>query len=407
LGFPKESDWVLYAPFTDKTLMRDVLAYELSNQMGHYASRTKFVEVFITRAGGKLSRSDYAGVYVLEEQIKRSKKRVNIEELTPGQNSEPEISGGYIFKRDHTDGNWGPGFTTSRGVHFFFVEPKAADITPEQRSWLARYMNNFERALYGPNFTSPTTGYAAYLDVDSFIDAHWLIEVSKNIDGFRYSAFFHKDRGGKLKPEPAWDWNLSFGNADYYNAYDPTGWYTPLLRETEICWFRRLVQDPDFEQRYIDRWGELRSNLFAPSNLLGRVDEIAAQLAQAQVRNFQRWQIMGKSVKPGYFVGNSYETEVNWMKQWIRKRIAWIDSQFLNPPVFTRTGGASAGAATLTIRASSGKAYYTLDGTDPRLPGGAISPKARLYNAPIPLTENVRVFARALKNNGWSSPSKT
>src|SRR5262249_44893006 len=219
------------------------------------------------------------------------------------------------------------------------------------------------------NFADPASGYAAYLDVDSFIDQHWLIEMSKNIDGFRYSAYIHKDRGGKLKMEPVWDWNLSFGNADYYSAYEPTGWYTPLLRETELCWFRRLVQDPEFEQRYIDRWGELRGNLFAPSNLLARVDEMAAELNQAQARNFQRWPIMGKLIKPSYFVGNSYEAEVNWMKQWIRRRIAWIDSQFPAPPVFSRAR-ASAGGGTLTIRASGGKVYYTLDGTDPRLSGG-------------------------------------
>ena len=406
LGMPKDSDWVLYAPFTDKTLMRDVLAYELSNKMGHYASRTKFVEVFIGRSGGKLGRSDYAGVYVLEEKIKRAKKRVNIAELTPGDNAEPGISGGYIIKRDHSD-NWSPGystsFSTSRGVHFFFVEPKGREVTPQQRSWMAGYMNNFERALYGPNFADPASGYAAYLDVDSFIDQHWLIEMSKNIDGFRYSVFLNKDRGGKLKLEPVWDWNLSFGNADYYNAYEPTGWYTPLLRETEICWFRRLIQDPEFAQRYADRWGELRSNLFAPANLLGRVDELAALLNQAQARNFQRWPIMGRSIKPSYFTGDTYQAEVNWMKQWIQRRIAWIDSQFLAPPQFNRR---DAGGGTLLMRAPAGKIYYTVDGSDPRLPGGGISPKARLYNSPISPAEGAQLFARVLHSNAWSSPTK-
>jgi CotH kinase protein/Fn3 associated len=102
LGLPADSDWVLYAPYSDKTLMRDVLAYELSNKMGRYAARTRFVEVFVNRHGGKLTRRDYVGVYVFEEKIKRGKERVNIKKLTPEDNSEPEISGGYIVKRDHT-----------------------------------------------------------------------------------------------------------------------------------------------------------------------------------------------------------------------------------------------------------------------------------------------------------------
>src|SRR5207253_9481016 len=96
-GFPKDSDWVLYAPYSDKTLMRDVLGYELSNQMGRYAARTKFLEVFLNVNGGKLSRRDYLGVYVFEEKIKRSKHRVDIEKLGPNDNTEPNVTGGYII----------------------------------------------------------------------------------------------------------------------------------------------------------------------------------------------------------------------------------------------------------------------------------------------------------------------
>jgi len=88
--------------------------------------------------------------------------------------------------------------------------------------------------------------------------------MTKNIDGFRYSAYMHKDRGGKLVVGPAWDWNLSFGNADYHDGSDPTGWYSSLLRESEICWFRRLSEDPDFVQRVIDRWSDLRRSIFTP-----------------------------------------------------------------------------------------------------------------------------------------------
>ncbi|HYV29969.1 MAG TPA: CotH kinase family protein, partial [Candidatus Binatia bacterium] len=305
LGFPRESDWVLYAPFSDKTLMRDVLAYELSNKMGRYAPRTRFVEVFIDRSGGKLSQRDYMGVYVLVEKIIRGKNRVNITELFGSDNTEPNITGGYIFKRDHSE-RYEPSFRTSRGVHFYFVEPKAEELSREQISWLGRYMNRFEQALYGPDFRDPARGYANYLDVDAFIDQHWLVEMSKNIDGFRYSAFLHKDRGGKLQMGPAWDWNLSFGNADYHDGSNPEGWYTSLLRENELCWFRRLSEDPDFEQRAIDRWGALRRTVFAPSNLLARVDELAAYLNESQARNFRRWPILGRRINPNDFVGSTY-----------------------------------------------------------------------------------------------------
>src|SRR5205823_3830074 len=144
------------------TLMRDVLAYELSNRMGHYAPRTKFVELFVNRAGSKLSTRGYFGVYVLEERIKRGKNRVNIAKLAPEDATEPNITGGYLFKKDHTD-KGKPGFMTSRGNYFFYVEPKPEEMTPAQKAWLTRHLNQFEQALAGPNFKDPSRGYPAYI----------------------------------------------------------------------------------------------------------------------------------------------------------------------------------------------------------------------------------------------------
>jgi hypothetical protein len=223
--------------------------------------------------------------------------------------------------------------------------------------------------------------------------------MSKNIDGFRYSAYLHKDRGGKLNVGPAWDWNLSFGNADYYGASDPGGWYTHELRDSEICWFRRLSEDPEFMQRAIDRWGELRRGIFATHTILSRVDEMSAQLNEAQQRNFRRWPILGRRVNPNDFVGDTYEEEIRWMKQWIQKRLAWIDGQFLAPPALSQAEGG------ITLRAASGKIYYTLDGSDPRLPGGGVSPKAKTYSAPIPQNGASGLIARVQHRGGWSSPT--
>lgn len=405
LGLPKEADWVLYAPYADKSLIRDVLAYELSNQMGRYAPRTRFVEVFVHRYGARLNRSDYQGVYVLAEKITRAKHRVNVQELTPSDNEEPAISGGYIIKRDHSQRRE-PGFTTSlRGVEFNYVYPEPDEITPQQRAWIARYMNELERAIYGPDFRDPKKGYAAYLDVDSFIDHHWLVEMSKNIDGLRYSVFLHKDRGGKLVVGPPWDWNLSWGNADYQDGWRPEGWYFELLREHEVCWFRRLSQDPDFRQRTIDRWWDLRRQVFNTSNIWARIDRWAELLDEAQQRNYRRWPILGRRVNPNYFVGRTYQEEIRWLKQWIAQRNAWIDSQFLAPPTVAPAGGVLTNGASITLAAPSGRIFYTLDGTDPRLPGGAVRPEAQVYQGPISIAGPVRLFARVHVGSEWSGPT--
>lgn len=424
-GLPADSDWVLYAPYVDKTLMRDVLGYELSNQMGRYAPRTRFVEVFIHRYSGKLNyRTDYAGVYVLAEKIKRSKERVNITKLKPEDSAEPEISGGYILKRDHgamTGGgggrgwgggggapprpsNDGVGFITQRGLHLFYVEPDETELTDAQKNWLSRYFSEFERALYGGNFASPTEGYAKYLDVNAFIDYSWLTELTKNVDAFRYSAFLHKPRGGKITMGPAWDWNLSFGNADYYDANETAGWYYENLRDTEISWIYRLKQDPEFVQRSIDRWAELRRDIFAPEKILARVDAMRTQLQEAQARNFNRWPIMGRSIRPNYYVGPTFDAEVNWMKIWIKDRIAWIDRQYPDAPKLSATPGPVASGTKLTLKANSGDIYYTLDGSDPRASGGGKSKAARKYTGPIVVEHDLKIIARLSRGSMWSAP---
>jgi len=425
-GLPTESDWVLYAPYSDKTLMRDALAYELSNKMGRYAPRTRFVEVFLARPNSRLSARDNLGVYVLVEKIKRGKDRVNIAKIEPDDLAEPDITGGYIFKRDHgassgggrggRGGNWGGwsprasddgvGFKTPRDLHLFFVDPNEKELTKDQRDWLARYVGRFESTLHGQNFAHPENGYAKYLDVDAFIDHHWLVEMSKNIDAFRYSAYLYKPRNGKITMGPCWDWNLSFGNADYYDAYETTGWYYTWLRDTEIAWFDRLREDPEFHQRHIDRWAVLRRDVFAPENILRRVDEMAAELKEAQARNFQRWRILGRYVQPNYYSGPTFEAEVEWMKQWIKNRIAWIDRQFPRAPTLSEKPGRVPAGALLTLTGSSGKIYYTLDGTDPRAPGGTPARNAREYTDPIPIKGDTRLVARSVRSSVWSGPTE-
>ena len=404
LGLPADSDWILYAPYPDKTLMRDVLAYDLSRQMAHYAPRTRYVEVFATRSEHKLRRQTYLGVYVLEERIKRGKERVNIAKLQSSDTNEPAISGGYIFKKDHEKGPGG--FRTGHGQHFYYVDPKEQKLTRDQKSWLTGYLNRFERSLYGPDFKDPVRGYAAYIDPASFIDLHWIVELSKNIDGYRLSNYLHKDREGKLKMEPIWDWNLSFGNANYSEGWMPEGWYWRLVSDGDYPWFGRLFADPDFAQQYADRWWELRGKQFATTNLLGKIDALAAELGDAPLRNFKRWRILGRGVWPNWYVGQTFADEVDWMKQWIEERAAWIDRQFPAPPIASFDHAPNNPQPLVKLRAARGDIYYTLNGADPRAPGGAVSPSAKLYGDPVPFPPGAKLCARAFSRKTWTAPCK-
>ncbi|MBN2021319.1 MAG: lamin tail domain-containing protein [Pirellulales bacterium] len=377
LGLPEESDWVLYGPYSDKSLIRNVLSYMWSNRIGQYAPRTVLCEMYLDLNGGKVTSGDYVGVYVLVEKIKLDENRVDIEKLSAGQNSEPEISGGYIFKKDRLDPG-DTGFTTSRGQVFGYVEPKEDEISAEQTAWLTNYINAFETALYGANYRDPEVGYAAYIDVDSFIDAHILVELTKNIDGYRLSSFYYKDRDGKLKMGPLWDYNLSLGNANYLDGWLAEGFYYPLISSGEYPYFGRLFQDPDFVQRYIDRWTELRQDLFSNERLLGDIDTLAALLGESAARNFQRWPILGTYVWPNWFIADTYQEEIDFMKDWLEDRLAWWDSLYLAAPEFSEPSGPIGPDFELEITGGAGTVYYTLDGSDPRLPGGAISPTAMI-----------------------------
>jgi len=655
LGLPKDSDWVLYAPYPDKSLVRDALAYELSNELGRYASRTRFVEVFVNETTNRLSRAHYAGIYVLEEKVKRGEHRVNIQKLSSADKAEPAITGGYIFKKDHleellhdeppppppagaaahprppragfptgpgcfpadpagflpphqdtitltnvvTTTNiaqvtnlapvssivwftnvvaatnivavtnvavltnvviapsitttrhvaivtniasvtntasvtniasipnqapfpgvvgftnvvvftnvakftniasvtnsasvtnlanftriaavtnvafltnvasvtnmtsatnleitatlvWatnlvsvtnfvivtnnalaavvpsnapaptnaadakpsvlvklvetGKGFVSSRTNAFFYVEPKAKGITPEQRGWLSNYVNRFEQALYGADFRHPTNGYAAFIDTESFIDHHLIVEATKNIDGFRFSTFFSKERGGKIKMEPIWDWDLAFGNASGKDGGQFEHWYWPQLDDRQYSWFRRLFEDADFGQRYVDRWAELRTNAFAVSNLVAHVDAWAAVLKEPAARNFERWPILGQTINTEPFTGKTYDEEIVYLKGWLSNRLVWVNAQFLLPPVAEPSEPALTPGTSLALKSVVGKVYFTIDGTDPRLPGGAVSPTAHAFEQPLSVTNTLRIFARTQKENRWSSPLKT
>ena len=406
LGFPADSDWILQGPYSDKSLMRNFLSYKWANDLGQYAVRTRFIEVFLNTDGRGISMSDYVGVYVFMEKIKRGTDRVDVTALEPSDNTEPQISGGYIFKKDKSS----PGetvFRTSRGLEVRVVEPKMVDITPEQVDWLQHYLNEFESVLYGSNFMDPVNGYAKYIDVGSFIDVHILVELTKNIDGFRLSTYMSKDRSGKINMGPVWDYNLSLGNADYLQGWIPTGWYYPQLGDGDYPWWRRLFEDPVFRLRYADRWFELRENLLATGRLLQDIDSTAALLSEAQVRNFDRWHILGSYVWPNWFIADTYNEEINWMSGWLEQRLDWMDSQIAYefttaPPGFSPQEGQFDQPFELAMTAPYGQIYYTLDRTDP----AELMPSEGIKGMLVPENAEKRVYVpvRQIAYN-WNQPS--
>lgn len=329
LDMPADDDWILYAPYSDKTLMRNFLVYTLAAEINDYAPRVRFCELIVN--------DEYKGVYVMTEKIKENNDRVDIAELTAQHTAEPEITGGYIFRKDWTESSDNLLYLNYSQSDLIINEPRQEEITARQQSWLTGHLNAFDEQLH-------TTGeYANYVDVTSFAENFILVELAKNIDGYRLSTYFHKDRGEKIKAGPVWDYNLSLGNADYNDGWDPTGWYYPLITDHQLFWFKEMIADTSFMDSTITRWKQLRKGPLSLDHIYSLVDHWSGQLEEAQTRNFSKYDILGRYVwpNPGYPESGSYgyssptsgapktwEGEVAVMKDFIRKRLEWMDEQF-------------------------------------------------------------------------------
>jgi len=392
LGLPADSEWVLYAPNAyDPVLIHNPFIHQLSRDMGRYSPRTRFVEVFVVRSPGRVKEAHYNGLYVLEEKIKIGRNRVNVDRLGPEDLKPPQVTGGYLLKFDRLGpGENGIAVSGDRGlVH---VEPKEQTILlPQrapQREYLRLFFGDFERALHGANWKDPVTGYRAYLDVDAAIDFHVLEVFSGNVDAMVLSTYFHKPRNGKIVCGPHWDFDRALGSTDGRDA-NPRQWDTGPFFGGE--WWPRLFSDPDFWQRWVDRWQELRGTHLALTNLHGLIDRLAAEVRDAQPRQYQKWGFQPR--------GGSYQSELDLMKSWLSSRVDFIDGQLTPSPRLNHKGGRVARGFLLTLAApdssTNATLYYTLDGSDPRLSQGAISSSAIVYTNPVPLTASARVVARA------------
>ena len=345
LGLPKENDWVLYAPYYDRSLMRNVLTYRLVLSWGWYAPRTRYCELVLN--------GDYQGVYVLIEKIKRDKNRVNISKMDEDDNAGDSLTGGYIFKVDkepgkpHFNGKYRPFPDASFHTHYQYVYPKADKITPSQIDYISHHFWDFEDAAFSEHPSDPVTGYPAYLNVASFVDNYIINELSKNVDGYRLSSYYYKDRdskGGKITAGPVWDYNFSFGNVAYYHAEEYTGWSLQYFLSDQFfqtgdyfltpSWWNGLIYDSLFVEEVIQRWHELRQSLITPERIDDFVDAVADTLAEAKDRNFTIWPGPGDPKLPGdgwfppggptdHFT--SYADEIDYLKAWTTSRIHWID----------------------------------------------------------------------------------
>lgn len=337
LGMPKESDWILSASYSDKSFLNNFLTYDLARTMGWYAPRGQHVELIIN--------GQYQGVYILMEKIKRDNDRVDIANLQVTDISGDQLTGGYIIKIDKTTGNGGGGWTSSfapdtnlngQTIFYQYEYPSDLNIVPQQEAYIQTYVDSFETALAGPNFADTSIGYARYIDVNSFVDYFLLNEISRNVDGYRLSTYLYKDKnsnGGKLTVGPCWDYDIAWGNANYCNGNDTTGW---AIDFASVCpgdywqipfWWDRLLQDTTFQNKVKCRWEELKMSCLSVNYLNNFTDSMQTLLTESTTRNFAQWPILGVYVwpNPSPFPA-TYAGEIDELQNWISARWTWMNN---------------------------------------------------------------------------------
>ncbi len=331
LGFPSEEDWILHGPYSDKTCIRNDLSMKVARELGWYSSRTKHVELFVN--------DDYQGLYVVMEKIKRGEGRLDIAKLNSDDIDGDQLTGGYILKIDKDDdGGWLSDYNIANSNDKLYIQheyPKADDLEPEQLEYIKNYVREFEEALASSDFTNSLgKNYKEYINVGSFVDYFILSEISKNVDAYRLSTYFHKDKdskGGKLTMGPYWDFNLAWFNADYCDADLSAGWiFEENCGQGNPFWWQRLIADPVFRNTLRCRWDELRGSILDVNYLNNYIDAKALELDESQMRNFERWPILGTYVWPNPFVPSTYQGEINNLKNWMQSRIDWMDFQINN-----------------------------------------------------------------------------
>ena len=331
LGMPEENDWILYGPYTDKSLMRNALVFELGEKLNRYTPRRRFCEVFIN--------NDYRGVYMLMENIKRDANRVDIATLLPEDTEGDELTGGYILKVDKFtgdfEGGWNSPYPTVGGEENFiqFHKPEADDLNAPQMEYIEGHITAFEDALAGPDFADSELGYKPFVDMNSFVDLYLINELSKNIDGYRLSTYFYKQKdsnGGKIVMGPWWDYNLSLGNVDYCEGANTEGFEVDTdCGNANPFWWERMLEDTAYRDMTRCLWEDYRSAAWSNESIHNTIDSLAALLQEANVRDFARWPRLGEYVWPNAFVGQTYEEELEYMRDWIDDRLAWLDANIL------------------------------------------------------------------------------
>ena len=302
LDMHKDKSWVLIPNYSDKSMLRNSLAFYMSSISNiEYTPQSHFVELFFN--------GNYQGTYLLCEKIKISDHRVAVGD------------DGFLLEIDSR----APGESDSRYFQISHLEnvvnikePEVEDGDENYR-YIKDFVTKADAVLFGSYFRDPVSGWQAYLDMDSFVDWYLIQEIGKNLDGFfDTSCYMNLSRGGKLKMGPMWDMDVAYGNIsqDNQSCYRPTGFWIKNVK-----WYARLFQDPVFVARVKERFNYFYRH---KNEILANINADAQYLKYSVVENDDKWHLLNTYTWSNFDIWGSYQNEVQSLKEWFNKRMEWL-----------------------------------------------------------------------------------
>jgi hypothetical protein len=318
LGMPKENDWVLNSLAFDPSLIRNYLSYDLARSTENYAARGEYCEVVIN--------GDYKGLYIFMEKLKIDDARINIVKMNYNDNTLPALSGGYVTKADKTTGGDPVAWTMqsySGSTSYLHDNPKPSEITSQQNNYIRSQFTLLQNAATAQN-ASIINGFPSIIDIPTFVDFMLINELASNADAYQYSTYFHKDRNGKLRAGPVWDFDLTYGNDIFSWGLNRSHYYVWQFDNSDNTgsrFWRDLYNNPTFKCYLSKRWQELISEN-SPLNyntIAERMDRLVSLISEAVVRENMRWGTVPNQ-----------SGEIAKMKSWLQNRINWINGRLNN-----------------------------------------------------------------------------
>jgi len=354
LGMPKDNKWGFIAPWCDETMIRDVLSFELARPWFDWVPEVRMCEVILD--------GTYYGVFGLCERVSKGKHRLNLDD--PGS-IDGDLTGDYHVSIDH---GYDPYYTSkyhpwqsldgSQVATWYDIKYEYGDPDDEEfwqmpegtREALHNEIDKMEASFLTDHWLDPNEGYQHYIDRNSFIDYMLATELSMNIDGYRLSTHLYKhgeQRAAKQGLDPRWkttlwDFNIAWGNANYYDGDRTDRWqymlninFTGDNCPVPFYWYR-MLQDETFVEELKNRWQQYRLDNHSDSRLMATVDSLTTMLQAngAAMRNEQAWGIFTRSnIWPIPYYASNYTDAVSHLTQWIEQRLLFLDKNLLPPRV--------------------------------------------------------------------------